>query len=373
MNNSENTHQVWHPVAKLAPLAEAALVPALDRSSFRAFREDVRKQGVLVPLEVTGEGIVLDGCERLRAAIELGLERVPVRRVAPADPLEYRVHCALQRRHLTASQRAALVVALDRFSELQEEGKARRGQNLRQYTDPAVLPDRGETRAIAAKWASVSPRTIGDAITAAQDEELFAQVQAGKLAVDVAARRVRRRLRAESAAPPPPLPEGPFDLIYIDPPWQMGHPDSPHAPEAHYETLSKAEIIARVPPAAENAFMAMWAVNSLLPVAFEVIDAWGFTYKSDIIWDKLAIKLGRWARNRHETLLFATRGNFHAPDPEDLPPSVIQAPCGRHSEKPEVFYEWLERMYPHASKLEMYARNTRPGWTSWGNEAEGPR
>jgi N6-adenosine-specific RNA methylase IME4 len=298
---------------------------------------------------------------------------VPVRVVAPTDLLEYRVHCALQRRHLTASQRAALVVALERFSELQAEGRARRGQNLRQCTDPAVLPDRGETRAIAAKWANVSPRTIGDAILAARDEKLFAQVQAGKLAVDVAARRVRRRLRAESAAPPPPLPEGPFDLIYIDAPWQMGHPDSPHAPEAHYETLSTPEIIARVPPAAENAFMAMWAVNSMLPEAFDVIDAWGFAYKSDIIWDKLAIKLGRWARNRHETLLLATRGNFPAPDPEDLPPSVIQAPCGRHSQKPEAFYEILERMYPHASKLEMYARNIRLGWTSWGNEAEGPR
>jgi N6-adenosine-specific RNA methylase IME4 len=112
----------------------------------------------------------------------------------------------------------------------------------------------------------------------------------------------------------------------------------------------------------------MWTTNGHLEEAFKVIRAWGFTYKTNAVWAKDKIGLGYYFRTKHETLLLATKGNINAPKPADRPPSVIEAPRRRHSQKPNEVYEAIEQMYPDLSKLELFARNTRPGWFSWGNE-----
>jgi N6-adenosine-specific RNA methylase IME4 len=167
----------------------------------------------------------------------------------------------------------------------------------------------------------------------------------------------------------PPLPEEPFELLYVDPPWRMGSPDSADAPEQHYPTLPLDEIKAIEIPAAENAVLFLWAVNSLLPEALETMGAWGFTFKTNLSWVKGSIGLGNWFRNQHELLLFGCRGTVSPPEPSDRVSSVIQAPAGRHSAKPHLVYELIERCFPHMSKVELFARGTpRPGWTAWGNE-----
>ena len=98
-------------------------------------------------------------------------------------------------------------------------------------------------------------------------------------------------------------------------------------------------------------------------------NTWGFTYKTNLAWVKPSIGLGVWTRNRHELLLFATRGQIEVPEPEQRPDSVIEADRGRHSQKPDSAYELIEAAYPHLSKLELFARGTpRPGWQTWGNE-----
>jgi N6-adenosine-specific RNA methylase IME4 len=346
------------------------LVPPLPAPELRALREDIRDHGIQEPLAITAGGVVLDGHQRLQLADELELETVPVRIAKPRDQVEYILRAALLRRQLAPAQRAAIVAELAGFEHQRQRAAARKRANLRRGPDVAKLPLRaGRTCEWVAEQAGVSPRTATNVITVRDhDPELFAAVKAGTLGADVAARRVRRKQRDAALSPPPPLPEGPFDLIYGDPPWQMGNPDGPWAPEAHYPTLALEEIKTLAVPAAENAFLALWAVTSLLPQAFEVIAAWGFEFKSALIWEKPSIKLGIWARNKHETLLLARKGSFPPPEPEDRPDSVIKAKGGRHSQKPTVFYELLETMYPHAAKLELFARNTRPGWAAWGNE-----
>jgi N6-adenosine-specific RNA methylase IME4 len=127
------------------------------------------------------------------------------------------------------------------------------------------------------------------------------------------------------------------------------------------------------PPATDNAVLFLWAVNCLLPEVLELISAWGFTYKTNLVWVKPSIGLGYWARNRHELLLFATRGQIDLPEPGQAPDSVIEAERGRHSQKPEQAYQLIETAYPHLSKLELFARGTpRPGWQTWGNQADQP-
>jgi N6-adenosine-specific RNA methylase IME4/ParB-like chromosome segregation protein Spo0J len=369
---AESVEQL-RPLDALRAHERSELVPRMSAEAYRAFSDDIGARGIIVPLEITSEDVVLDGRERLRAAGELGLELVPVRIVAPEDEVEFMLLAALERRQLSPSQRAALAVELGRYRELRVEGKRRQRANLRRSTEVAELPPRGKSRDKAAAWAGVSARTIQDAATVRElDDDLFQQVKAGKLPVDVAARRVRRARRDATLPAAPPLPEGLFEVIYPDCPWQMGNPDGPYAPENYYPTMPLAEIKALEIPSAADAICFLWAVNSLLPEALEVLAAWGFEYKTNFAWVKPSPALGRWHRGRHELLLVGTKGDFPAPEPEDCPESVIEAPRGRHSEKPACVYELLERMYPEASKLELFARGKpRPGWTAWGNEIEG--
>jgi ParB-like chromosome segregation protein Spo0J len=238
----------------------------MPADEYAAFRADIEKRSVLVPLEVTEGGTVLDGRQRLRAAAELELESVPVQLVAPADELDYMLRAAILRRHLSPSQRAALVLELEEYRQLRGEAQARQRANLKQTSEVATSPPRGKTREEAAGWAGIGARTLQDAATVQEhDPEAFEQVKAGELGAALAARRVRRALRDRALPASAPLPEGPFELIYADPPWQLGNPDGPQAPENHYPTMPTAEICALPVPAAENGVLFLWRSAACFP------------------------------------------------------------------------------------------------------------
>lgn len=355
------------------PLAER--IPAMSPDERALLHEDIARRGILAPLEATREGVVLDGRHRLEAARALGLGEVPVRIVAPADEAAHILNAALARRHLTASQRAALAVECAEYQRTRQEGMARRRANLRQSSDVATLPHRPERSGeAAAARAGVSARTIQDAACVRDaDPVLFDQVLAGRIPAHAAAQRVRRERRHGEIPPAPALPEGPFSVILADPPWQLGSPGSPFAPENHYPTMALDEIAALRVPGAEEAILYLWAVNMLLPEALGVMGAWGFTYRTNLAWVKPSIGPGVWARQRHELVLVGSRGGFPVPEGPDRPDSVIEAPRGRHSAKPPDLHERIERAHPQATKCELFARGTpRPGWAAWGNEVTPP-
>lgn len=171
------------------------------------------------------------------------------------------------------------------------------------------------------------------------------------------------------------LPDKKYGVIYADPEWRF-EPYSrdsgmDRAADNHYPTSETIEICARPVPkiTADDAVLFLWATVPMLKAAFEVMDHWGFDYKSQFIWRKPKIGTGYWNRNAHEILLVGTRGSVPAPAPGTQWESVIDAPLGRHSEKPEKFYELIESYFPNLPKIELNARNARPGWDSWGNEA----
>jgi N6-adenosine-specific RNA methylase IME4 len=310
----------------------------------------------------------------------LAIAELPVIVVSVEDELEFMLRQALHRRQLTQSQRAAVAAQLATIAVLRERAKQRQHANLKQNPAPgadaaevATLPARdGRTREIVAEIAGVSPRTLQDVLTVQEhDDQLLQRVLKGEVSASTAASKVRRALRDAQILPAPAMPDGPFALILADPPWTFGAPDSEFAPEQHYPTMKLGEIKQLQLPAAENCALFLWAVNALLPEAFELIRHWGFTYRSNLVWVKNFIGPGHWLRQRHELLLIATKGDIRAPDPEERVDSVIEAPRTRHSEKPLEAYERIERMYPQFTKLELFARGEpRPGWQIWGNQAE---
>jgi N6-adenosine-specific RNA methylase IME4 len=107
----------------------------------------------------------------------------------------------------------------------------------------------------------------------------------------------------------------------------------------------------------------------MLPQALEVMKAWSFEYKSNFAWVKDRMGTGFWCRNQHELLLVGTRGNVPAPAPGLQWPSVITAPAGEHSAKPEKALELIEAYFPSLPKIELNRRGpARRGWDAWGNE-----
>jgi N6-adenosine-specific RNA methylase IME4 len=128
------------------------------------------------------------------------------------------------------------------------------------------------------------------------------------------------------------------------------------------------EIKALAVPAADDCVLFLWSTAPMRRHALEVMQAGGFQHRTEVVWVKDRIGTGYWFRNQHETLMVGVRGKVPAPAPGTQCPSVIEAPVGRHSEKPETFAEMIERYFPTVPRLELFARRRRPGWDVWGAE-----
>lgn len=176
-----------------------------------------------------------------------------------------------------------------------------------------------------------------------------------------------------------------FSTVLADPPWQFVNRTGKVAPEhrrlSRYGTLTLPEIC-KLPVAgclAPIAHLYLWVPNALLPEGLQVMSAWGFTYKSNIVWHKLRKDggsdgrgVGFYFRNVTELLLFGIRGK--GPEARTLQPGRTQVNYlgtrkREHSRKPDEMYPLIEACSP-GPRLELFARGIRPGWTVWGNEAE---
>lgn len=164
---------------------------------------------------------------------------------------------------------------------------------------------------------------------------------------------------------------GIFPVIYADPPWQYEHPISDSRRiENQYPTMD-TESICALPVSeisAPDAILFLWATTPMLKHGLAVMSAWGFEYRTSMVWVKPSIGPGQWVRQRHEYLLIGVKGYIPTPKGENKPDSVIEAPRNEHSKKPEVVYEIIESMYPEFDKVELFCRQPRINWTAWGNE-----
>jgi N6-adenosine-specific RNA methylase IME4 len=184
-------------------------------------------------------------------------------------------------------------------------------------------------------------------------------------------RQVRVRERRSDRQPIPALPAGKFSVILADPPWRYRTLRSVRlAVENQYPTMA-LDRICRLPVsdiAAANCVLFLWSPSPLLPEALTVAGAWGFSYRTSMVWVKDGLGLGAYVRTNHELLLIALRGRPGTPAPKHRPVSIIQAPRGRHSEKPPVVYDLIEAMYPQAARIELFSRTPRAHWAAWGDE-----
>jgi N6-adenosine-specific RNA methylase IME4 len=167
-----------------------------------------------------------------------------------------------------------------------------------------------------------------------------------------------------------------FSTIYADPPWAYQNQGTRGATSGIYkvkEWKMTLEELSELPiPAltAENAHLHLWTTNAFLPDSFNLIEAWGFEYKSVFVWVKPQLGIGNYWRVSHEFLMLGTKGkNITFPD-NAAEKSWRELRRGKHSQKPEEIAEILEKVSP-GPYLELFARRPRKGWTVWGNEVKG--
>jgi ParB/RepB/Spo0J family partition protein len=210
-------------------------------------------------------------------------------------------------------------------------------------------------------------------------DELIARAIAGeKVSAKIEAKKeTRARRELELGAIQCALPAEKFGVILADPEWRF-EPWSrvtgmDRAADNSYPTSCTEVITARDVPsiAANDCVLFLWATAPMLPHALAVMAAWGFEYKTQVIWRKPKPITGFWFRSVHEILLVGTRGKIPAPAMGTQPLSVIDAPSpGPHSAKPECFLEMTEQLFPTLPKIELNRRGpARPGWAAWGNES----
>lgn len=165
------------------------------------------------------------------------------------------------------------------------------------------------------------------------------------------------------------LPDGPFDVIYADPPWSYHNGSVPNGGvDHHYDTMDLDAIKTLDVPAADDAVLYLWTTVTHAEEAFDVLGAWGFEYKTQAVWDKRSVGVGYWMRGQHELLYIGVRGDVSPPDADARRSSVFTADRGAHSSKPEAVRTHIEKAHPDARKLEMFARDGKVGWELWGDE-----
>ncbi|MDR3331328.1 MAG: hypothetical protein LBT08_01755 [Synergistaceae bacterium] len=174
-----------------------------------------------------------------------------------------------------------------------------------------------------------------------------------------------------------------FGTVLADPPWQFRNRSGKVAPEhrrlLRYSTMRLDEIMA-LPVGAvvsEPSHLYLWVPNALLPEGLDVLKAWGFLYKSNIVWEKVRRDgepdgrgVGFYFRNVTELLLFGVRGdNARTLAPGRSQVNLLRTRKREHSRKPDEIYGVIEDCSP-GPYLELFARGARQGWTAWGNQAE---
>ncbi len=386
----------------LLPFAD--LLPPLSEAERTVLKEDIARRGaVIVPIVIDELCNVIDGANRLRIASELGIKEVPVEvriGLGKAEKEELAEDLNLHRRHLSRDQVREIVERrLKRTPEKSNRQIAtevgvdhktvavirRSGESTGEIPQlsrtvgadgkfrPAVV--RGVPLARAARVADMALEVTeaARADPARHGALLEAMGRTGRVTGVHRNLMVARKAEAITAEPPP-LPTGPFRVIVADPPWaydaRAGDPSHRAANPYPQMTLDGICALPVKDLARDDTVLWLWTTNSHMRDAFAVLDAWGFTPKTILTWAKDRMGTGDWLRGRTEHCLMAVRGRPVVTLSNQT--TLLSAPMREHSRKPDEFYALVESLCPAPAggRLELFARQARPGWVAAGAETD---
>ena len=379
------------------PAADA--FPMMDEKRFAELVENIRQQGQLEQITIC-EGMVLDGRNRYKACLELGIE--PKTRTFDGDPWAYAWSMNGERRDIVDEQRyliwkhcsensAAFKAEKKRIADEanRKRSEAAKVQESRgnQHTpkrdkaevlqQSVVAPAKRPGQTAKANAAKVNSGAVsrGDKLAKTRPD-LAAAVRMGEMRPAEAHREMKRvevvdRLESVGAMEAKAV-SGLYDVIVIDPPWPMKKIERDVAPNQvafEYPTMSEAEIGDVKIPSAKDCHVWLWTTHKFLPMAFRLLDRWGMKYVCCFTWHKPGgFQPYGLPQYNCEFALYARIGSPQFVDTKAFN-VCFNAPRGAHSEKPEDFYAVVKRVTA-GRRLDMFNRRAIDGFDGWGKEAK---
>ncbi len=353
-----------------------SLIPKISEDEYQLLEESILSEGCRDALVVWNDTII-DGHNRYEICNKHNLpyETTPIIFESKDDAKIWIIKNQLGRRNLVPFVRIELVDSIEKILE----DKAKKNQGTR--TDIFLTSEKSiesiNTTKEMAKLANVGHDTYskGKKIKSKASEKVKQAVRDGKISINKAYKDIihtENREKISQDIIDYPIPEDLFDIIYADPPWQYEHSETKSRDvENQYPTMSLDEIKTLIIPSADNAVLFLWATAPKLEEAIDVINSWGFKYRTCAIWDKEIIGMGYWFRGQHELLLLGIKGEVLTPESNIRESSVYKEKRTEHSKKPDHYYQLIESYFPNRKYLELFARNQyNEKWSVWGNQIE---
>ncbi len=373
----------FHPLANIFPL--------IDGAEFNALVEDIRANGLRENI-VLLDGAILDGRNRYRACLLAGEHPRTIEYLGD-DPVGFVVSLNLRRRHLDESQRAIVAAKLANLSD----GQTKSGASIEAAVSQndaaqmlnvsrsgvqrarAVIDDGAPELVEAVEHGRVSVSAAADVATLPklQQAEIVAR---GEKEILEAAKQIRAEKaevrKAEIAKVKentPSLPTDAYDVIVIDPPWDMQKIERdvrPNQVAFDYPTMTEAELMEFDIPSisSEDCHLFCWTTHKFLPSALRIIEAWGFRYVMTMVWHKPGgfqpIGLPQY---NCEFAFYARKGSPRFVDTKSFF-ACFEAQRREHSRKPDEFYDVIRRV-TDGRRIDVFSREAREGFDQFGNEA----
>jgi N6-adenosine-specific RNA methylase IME4 len=344
----------------------------LTKPQYETLKQSIKINGFLpkYPILINRQGDILDGHHRLKACIELG---DGIKQWRPTFQLQegfaneieeelFAININRARRQLTKFQDVELALKAESLLALTEQARKnmKAGVTLSRQQERVHVDEKIAKDSKTSKDTVYKVRKIINSPIFKENEDFREKARADKIKIENAYTQVMRA--ADRNIPKPKPPEGQYDVLLIDPPWDYSNSAVRGSPEDHYSVMTDEEIKQlKIPAADKAAVLFLWATNPKLDIAIDVMSAWGFTYKTNIAWVKDKYGTGYYVRGQHELLLIGIKGSGLG----------TPAEADRPSSKPLEVYDLIEKMFPGRKYLEMFARGDKPrnGWKTWGLEA----
>ena len=354
-----------------------ALIPPLSDEEYAQLEENLIENGVREAISIWGNTIV-DGHNRYEIAMKHNLpySTISYNFDSEDDVKLWIFKNQIGRRNLPPFERVRLALHLKPV--IAEKAKS---QQIRKPVNSVVQNSAQQnftkTRDIIADMAGVSHDTVSkvEKILDAGTPETLEKIKRGDITVYKAYQDTRsheRRaevLNSDDKKSPTSIFDNDFSVIYADPPWESkflideDEKDSNDSCSMKFSYLKKLTI-----PVSDDAILLLWSSVSVLDKALQLMNAWGFKYKTNIIWDKQQVGFGQYVRGQHEMLLIGVKGNFTPPAEDARVGSVYSEERSNQKIKPKWFYEQIERMFPNETYLELFASSKHSDrWAVFNN------
>lgn len=362
------------------------LIPPLTPDEFKQLEENIISEGIRDNL-IIWNNILIDGHNRYEIAQKHGLEFQTMEKefLDREDVKIWIIKNQFGRRNISAYDRSRLALQLEPLiAGKAKENLKTAGENFGkgcQKSDKAITSI--DTKKELASLAGVSHDTIAKVKVIEQkaDEETKEKLSSGEVSINQAYKEIKQAEKKEQfdekikkqkqdiESGKIQMPDGVFEVIVIDPPWNYGReydPDSSRVANP-YPEMSQEELLKINLPSSKDSIIFLWTTHKFLWNAKELMDKWGFEYKANLVWDKEKIGMGAWLRMQCEFCLVGIKGKpvWNNTKWRD----IIREPRREHSRKPEIFYTMIEEITV-GRKLNFFSREEKEGWTSYGNDTE---